>query len=377
MVMLILPVLAFVAAASAAILPMSVPRTGAISIIPSPESHATTPHAAGAPLLIWHGLGDSYDSEGIASVAALYKSTYPGAVVHAIAADPSNDAQATFWGHVDDQVAQACHALSLIPDFAFAPRINALGFSQGGQFLRALVQRCGTRLNVRSLVTFGSQHNGIATFAECAEDDWWCNTWSSVLRSNTWSEFVQSNLVPAQYFRDPEDLSSYLESSGFLADVNNEREAKNQTYKANLQKLDRFVMYLFEGDEVVHPKESSWFAEVNGTTGNVTHLRQRDIYKEDWLGLKSLDEKGALAFRKVPGGHMKIAEKTLKHVFETDFAPESEKKLELELESMSQAVFELKNDFEEFVEEELETSWDQVKERLDVFGRRYREDLMT
>jgi len=130
---------------------------------------------------------------------------------------------------------------------------------------------------------------------------------------------VQSRLVPAQYLRDPNQYEEYLEYSNFLADINNERLLKNQTYKENLGKLERFVMYLFDDDETVVPKETGWFSEVNGT--EVTSLRDRDIYKEDWLGLKKLDKKGALEFKTTPGGHMSLSDKLLEEVFKQYYGP--------------------------------------------------------
>jgi palmitoyl-protein thioesterase len=43
-----------------------------------------------------------------------------------------------------------------------------IGFSQGGQFMRALVQRCqhaGPR--ARALISVGGQHQGVATLPGC------------------------------------------------------------------------------------------------------------------------------------------------------------------------------------------------------------------
>lgn len=127
--------------------------------------------------------------------------------------------------------------------------------------------------------------------------------------------------MPAQYFRDPAELDAYLENSNFLADVNNERAVKNATYKENLSSLNRFAMFMFKDDKIVHPKETSWFAEVDKETGEVTPLREREIYKEDWLGLKELDEKGALEFETLQGNHMQLAEEDLESVFTEYFGP--------------------------------------------------------
>ena len=130
---------------------------------------------------------------------------------------------------------------------------------------------------------------------------------------------MQSKLVPAQYYRDPEDLDSYLESSNFLADINNEREVKNKTYAVNLNKLERFVMYIFGEDVTVVPKQSGWFSEFNATSEKETKLRERKMYKEDWLGLRLLDEQGRLEFREVEGAHMALSDEILKDAFERYF----------------------------------------------------------
>ena len=174
---------------------------------------------------------------------------------------------------------------------------------------------------VANLVTFGAQHNGIAEFQACKEGDWFCMGWQGVLKGRTWSEYVQRQLVPAQYYRNPEDLGRYLEFSNFLADVNNEREeGRNQTYVENMKGLERFVMYLFEDDATVVPKWSGWFEEFNATSGERIRLQDRRMYKEDWLGLRWLDERGRLEFKKTKGGHMALSDKLLKDVFKQYFS---------------------------------------------------------
>lgn len=168
-------------------------------------------------------------------------------------------------------------------------------------------------------MTFGSQHNGISEFQDCAPTNWLCKGAMALLRGNVWSGYVQSNLVPAQYYRPPTDYDQYLESSNFLADINNERSEKSLEYKKRLATLKHFVMFMFEEDTTVIPKESAWFSEVNGT--DVTPLRSRQIYNEDWLGLKELDRKGGLVFRTAPGEHMRLDEALLNDTFREWFGP--------------------------------------------------------
>ena len=257
----------------------------------------------------------SYQADGLRALESVINETIGPTYTYFIRIDEdaSADRQAGFLGNLTTQVEKVCADLASHPVLSKAPAVNALGFSQGGQFLRAYVERCNNP-EVSNLVTFGAQHNGISEFQNCASDDWLCRTWTGYLKSNTWGSFVQSRLVPAQYFRDPEDLESYLDYSNFLADVNNEREVKNSTYKENMEKLESFAMYVFANDTIVVPKESGWFAEVNTTSTEVTKLQDRTIYKEDWLGLKTLDKDGKLHFKTIVGGHMEFGEDLIKEV---------------------------------------------------------------
>ncbi|SPQ25393.1 17347551-0a19-473c-95bb-0e093a496657 [Thermothielavioides terrestris] len=272
------------------------------------------------PLVIWHGLGDTFNSEGMARVVSIAEDVHPGIFVYPIRMDddPSRDRFDSFVGNVTDHVAKACADIAADPILSTAPAIDALGFSQGGQFLRAYVERCN-KPPVRSLITFGSQHNGITTFRECAVTDWVCRIAMAALKGDAWSQAVQSKLVPAQYYRNPDEYEQYLEHSNFLADINNERATKNEAYKKNIEKLESFVMYMFEEDKTVIPKESAWFGEVNGTES--TPLRARKLYSEDWLGLRALDRKGGLKFRTAPGEHMKLSEELLKEAFAEFYGP--------------------------------------------------------
>jgi len=277
------------------------------------------------PLVIWHGLGDDYKADGIAQVGELAEEINPGIFVYNIRLDDdaSADRSATFFGNLTLQVEKVCNDLASHPILSTAPAIDALGFSQGGQFLRAYVERCNYP-PVRNLVTFGSQHNGISEFQRCGSLDFLCKGAQGLLRSNTWSSFVQSRLVPAQYFRNPMDLDNYLEYSNFLADINNERAVKNKTYAKNIANLESFVMYLFEEDTTVIPKETGWFSEVNGT--EVIPLIGRTLYTEDWIGLKALDKKGGLKFEVTEGPHMSLTDKVLKSVFKKYLGPQRKTK---------------------------------------------------
>jgi palmitoyl-protein thioesterase len=311
---------------------LSLATTSAALNIQSPPSHNDAP----LPLIIWHGLGDRYDADGMHSIGALAESIHPGTFVYYVRTDDDSgqDRTNTFFGDLNEQLDGVCAALQAVPELRQPHtgdlRVDALGFSQGGQFLRGLVERCEP-LSVRTLMTYGSQHNGIAGLRPCGTWDLLCKGATGLMKGNVWSDYVQSHVVPAQYYRTLDDATGlpsdeYLEKSGFLADINNERVLKNASYAERIAALEKFVMVVFEEDTTVIPRESGWFAEVNGTSGVVTPLQERPIYLEDWIGLKALGEKDGLVFLGNPGDHMQLDEKVLKATFKEYFGAETRTK---------------------------------------------------
>ena len=89
----------------------------------------------------------------------------------------------------------------------------------------------------------------------------------------------------------------------FLADINNARSSfKNSTYKENLTKLKKLVLIKFEGDTVVDPRETEWFEFYEPGQGiTIQRYNETNLYQEDWIGLRTLDETGRLDLLSVPG----------------------------------------------------------------------------
>lgn len=274
------------------------------------------------PLVIWHGLGDSAFAAGLTDLKQSLQEAFPGLFVHIISLEDgeSADRKRTVFGDVNDDVAQVCEQVKGIPELKGG--MDAIGFSQGGQFLRALVQRCDG-IQVRNLVTFGSQHAGIADFPACKPADFLCRLAEGALRAGIYTDYAQSHVISAQYYRNPREVDSlkrYLEANHFLADINNEVE-QNDEYKKRLSGLDTLVMLQFDEDVTVVPKRSSWFESYPEAKGNDTSLttaghdpdvdetiplRQSDLYLSDRLGLRTLDKRGSLVLDVCKGPHMHI-----------------------------------------------------------------------
>jgi palmitoyl-protein thioesterase len=280
-----------------------------ITVLISASVTADSPGSSAAPLpvVLWHGMGDSCcNPKSMGKIRDVIEKTLPGVYVHSIqiGASADEDSKASFFGNLNDQVAHACHQLATNPRLAGG--FNAIGFSQGGQALRAYVQRCN-HPPVRNLVTYGSQHAGVADIPNCAEKgDFRCEAMRRLVRKGVYLPMIQRQVVQAQYFKDPSQLDTYLERSEFLADINNERVVKNATYAKHLASLERLIMVRFQNDTMVWPPSSAWFDYVDAN-GRPLSLKSQPLYAEDWIGLRRLDEKKRLVFTEVPGEHMRIS----------------------------------------------------------------------
>ncbi|KAI9463364.1 alpha/beta-hydrolase [Russula earlei] len=282
------------------------------------------------PLVIWHGLGDSYDSPGILKFQSSIEEMYPGIFIHSVYIDPDSkeDRRATYYGNVNDQVELVAEQLKHLHHLSGG--FDAIGFSQGGQFLRAYVERYNDP-PIRNLITFGSQHMGVADIPPCRTHDLLCNLARRAARAGAYNEWAQENLVQAQYYRDPAQLARYLESNRFLTSVNNELPAprKNATYAEHLAQLDALVLVLFEQDGLVVPKESAWFGSYATEDGDddaqspfldlgrevkegegeraIVPMREQSLYVEDWIGLRTLDESGRVVLASCDSEHMQLS----------------------------------------------------------------------
>jgi hypothetical protein len=127
----------------------------------------------------------------------------------------------------------------------------------------------------------GSQHQGVRKFPGCtdgkSETDWlqgdqeaspapslitsnfgWsCDQINQVLGEQVYKPATQASIIPAQYYKDPYQIDLYKRNNRFLTDINNENDVKNENYKANMLRLNSFIMYMFESDTIVIPRESS------------------------------------------------------------------------------------------------------------------------
>ncbi|KAL7752038.1 hypothetical protein RI367_002567 [Sorochytrium milnesiophthora] len=301
----------------------------AIQAAATPKTHEYT------PVVIWHGMGDTCcNPQSMGSIIKTMQREMPGVFVHSIriGASESDDKRKGFLDDINIQIANVCAELATVPELKAG--FNAVGFSQGGLFLRAYVERCAghTAPPVRTLVTIGSPHQGIADVpaSMCKDQGVWCVLARQILQGGAYTSYGQHKVVQATYYKDPlpARFPAYVESSILLADINNEikpsaltltgtdndgdgdndvHKKKRKEYKERLLTVHKLVMVMFEKDTMIVPKESAWF----GTwvdKGKLQPMRNTTLYTEDRIGLRTLDEQGKLAFLSYPTDHLQFGD---------------------------------------------------------------------
>lgn len=271
------------------------------------------------PTVLWHGMGDSCCNPlSMGTVKREIEKNVPGIYVYSIEIGDSvlADEKNSFIGNINDQLDVVCRQLK--NNTQLKNGFNAVGFSQGGQFLRAYAERCNDP-PVKNLITFGGQHMGVSDIPECNMNKQLCKDMDDLLGMGAYVPFVAQHSIQAQYFRAPLEYKEYLEGNIFLADINNERAEKNATYKLNLLQLTNLVLIMFDLDVTVVPKESEFFGSYAvGNLSKIVPYNEQPLFTEDWIGLRELNTTGRLIFKHCPGAHMQF---TMQYLYDEVIVP--------------------------------------------------------
>ncbi|WWC61567.1 uncharacterized protein I303_104151 [Kwoniella dejecticola CBS 10117] len=304
------------------------------------------------PLVIWHGLGDTALSEGISSFIENIKTVHPGIFVHSVqipqGGSLDDERRAGFWGNAEDQGWAGCEQIENIPELQGG--FDAMGFSQGGLFLRFYAQYCNNP-PIKNLITFGTPHFGISALIPCpTPPTLTCLLAARAARSGIYTSYAQSHIVQAAYFRDTERLDEFYAVNTFVRDLNGEKglggdsndKSQSHTQTISLDTFDdddneailrvreevrrrredkkgrngsgqgvgglqNFVAVMFDSDRTVSPAQSSQFSTYSPLNkSEIIPMQDQPMYRQDWIGLRALDEKGGLVLEHCPGEHMDL-----------------------------------------------------------------------
>uniref|UniRef100_A0A6C0HP34 Palmitoyl-protein thioesterase 1 n=1 Tax=viral metagenome TaxID=1070528 RepID=A0A6C0HP34_9ZZZZ len=169
-----------------------------------------------------------------------------------------------------------------------------IGISQGGLLARAYVETCN-KYPVRNLITLVSPHGGITQ-----------NETLPRIIHDMYAHDKQSYLSFSGYWRNSSDLDEYFKKCRFLPWLNNEVLTNmSKDYAFNMKMLVNFVLVWSDNDDVVYPKESAKFSFLD-KDNNLVGIKDTDLYKNDDLGLRFLDETGSFHIHNVSCAHDKV-----------------------------------------------------------------------
>jgi len=267
------------------------------------------------PLVIWHGTGESCcnEKEGTGRLVAYLRKSIPDLYIRAISVEDSNEEElhATYFGNILKQGDKVCKDLASDPKLKDG--FDAVGFSLGGVHMRTYIQRCN-KPRVHNFITYGTPNAGISSFPDCrAVDGVLCLAMQSIIKEIPYSDWAQNNAIHSQFYKDVNAMDTYMKKSSLLPLINNERAAKNVTYKKNFASLNKFVMISFTNENVVNPPQSAAFGYYKeGDKKTILSMKQQKYYKGDWFGLKTLDKQKKIVFDELPGKHMELSDKVFK-----------------------------------------------------------------
>lgn len=260
-----------------------------------PEVYLTREPAPAAnyrPVVLMHGLGDSGNASGMQSLVKSVMNAFPGA--YATSPDVA-DGTSSYFTLMQDQVDQ--FAKTVRSDPKLQNGFNAVGISQGGVIVRAYIELYNDP-PVYNFVSLCGPQQGVGA-CPASVPGWIC----SIFQSNPYP----AKLSFAGYWKGS-DQATYLKESTFLAGIENARDAKNATYKANMASLNRLALVMALNDTVVYPKESEQFGFYAwGGSKDIVQFKDTDTYKNDWIGLRTLDEAGKIDMLQFEGAHVQFS----------------------------------------------------------------------
>ncbi|PIM99351.1 Palmitoyl protein thioesterase [Handroanthus impetiginosus] len=204
------------------------------------------------PFVVFHGISDNCRHKGITQFTTLL-SSWSGSKGYCI--EIGNGAWDSWTMPFLKQTAIACEKIKNMSELSEG--YNIVGLSQGNLVGRGVIEFCDGGPPVRNLISLGGPHAGIASVPLCGSATV-CILVDVLIQFAIYSDFVQEHLAPASYIKIPTDIDAYREKCKFLPKLNNEIY-KNSTYKNRFASLDNLVLIKFEHDEVLVPKETSWF----------------------------------------------------------------------------------------------------------------------
>ncbi|ENN80889.1 lysosomal thioesterase PPT2 homolog [Dendroctonus ponderosae] len=242
------------------------------------------------PVILMHGILTGFHSMEL--IKNRIQEKHPGTLIY-------NIEKFGGWSSLDNlnyQVAQLSRDLNNFTQI-HPGGVNVLGYSQGALLARTVLQANPNHTVHNFISLSGPQAGQYGTQ--------FLHLYFPGLALETAYELFYSRVGQhtsvGNYWNDPYHEQLYLEFSQFLPYVNNELSCnRSEQFKAAITKLKNLVLIGGPDDNVITPWQSSQFGYYN-SNGTVVDFLERDIYKDDKIGLKTLNQNKKLHIITVPG----------------------------------------------------------------------------
>ena len=225
------------------------------------------------PIVVLHGLESS--SEKLIPLCEWIKERFNKIVINI---EIGNGEKTSLDTPMPEQLNELCN--TIYSNKVLENGFDFIGISQGGLLARGYTEQCN-EYPVHNLITLVSPHGGIYFK-------------NAINNGNFYTNFYQSHLSVMNYWRNPILYETYLEKCIYLPYINNEKphdySIRNRN---NIINLSNFVMVWSKNDKVLAPPESGMFSLYDEHCNSIP-LKETALYRNDYLGLKKLNEKSGL-----------------------------------------------------------------------------------
>eukprot|EP00930_Biecheleria_cincta_P085851 TRINITY_DN75215_c0_g1_i1.p1 TRINITY_DN75215_c0_g1~~TRINITY_DN75215_c0_g1_i1.p1 ORF type:complete len:322 (+),score=42.81 TRINITY_DN75215_c0_g1_i1:72-1037(+) len=287
--------------------------------MPSAEAPSSAVNSA-VPIAILHGVWPANAEDLVPEARMLARKL--GTYVESI------DYGYTVTLPLDKQVQNACAKLQAHRVFGKEKMIDLIGHSNGGIVARAIAQnteRCLPGIRVRHYIAIGSPQNGVTLVPDAPMLSRF--VFFTGLHRMRWFHHVASTSAYMYDSREPADDLSKNNAPSMLNTLNC---GGFNTLSGDGGILGNVLLVMFDQDEVIRPKESSWFARVVGDSvlGECSpehrlDLCDTEIWRADTIGLRELWDQDRLFFSRSPQQHDKLQEWEVESVLAPFFAGKS------------------------------------------------------
>ena len=240
------------------------------------------------PIAVFHGIVDSCQMK---NTSILVNDLRRDLGIHVECIEIGNGFFDTFLKNFESQVEEACEKIKSNPNFQ--SKFSILGISQGTLIGRYVIEKCNMKGQVMRYLSFDGPQMGIGSIPKLT-----CGKFCDILVNMTAPLFykMKNVLAPAAYFRYKFDQEYYNEHNTFLKMLNNENEIKDKEIYKRFSSLEKVKLIKSKSDSVIVPRESSWFMFYDTEGKNIVPLEESRFYKDDFIGLRKLNEEGKLTF---------------------------------------------------------------------------------